>query len=195
MILSHFMNNPISKTIITKKNRSEMHSYKNFALHGIYLFLYAFVKYLSFPFFNYLRSGVIRLFAPQIKTTQISDGVLIWFPWNVSIAKTVSLNQGVIIDGFGHVTIGEGVRIAAYVYINTTDHDFDDPDKLIMEQGFIVGEVVIEDDVWIGTGTIINKGVRIGKGSVIGSGSVVTKDIPPYSVAVGVPCRVIRSRR
>ena len=172
-----------------------MHTKKNYVLHGIYFSLYAFVKYISFPFFNYIRYFVLRLFSSGIKTTKISDGVLIWFPWNVTIAKTVSLNQGVIIDGYGHVTIGEGVRIAAYVYINTTDHEFDDAEQRIMDQGFVVGEVIIEDDVWIGTGAIINKGVRIGKGSVIGSGSVVTQNIPPYSIAVGVPCRVIKSRK
>ena len=64
-----------------------------------------------------------------------------------------------------------------------------------MDQGFVIAEVVIEDDVWIGSGVQINKGVRIGKGSIIGSGSVVTKDIPPYSVAAGVPCQVLKKRQ
>ena len=177
------------------KPRSDMHSFRNYVLHGIYLLLYGLVKYLSFPFTNYLRSGILRLFSSTIKTTHIADGVSIWFPWNVKIGRRSSLNQGVIIDGYGGVNIGEGVRIAPYVCINTADHEFDDPDKFIMEQGFVIAEVNIEDDVWIGVGSKINKGVRIGKGSVIGSGSVVTKDIPPYSVAVGVPCRVTRSRK
>jgi len=105
------------------------------------------------------------------------------------------LNQGIIIDGFGGVTIGEGVRIAAYCVINTADHDFSDTTRMICDQGFVVAGVVIEDDVWLGTGVIVNKGVTIGRGSVIGAGSVVTNDIPAYSIAVGVPCRVVRSRR
>lgn len=54
--------------------------------------------------------------------------------------------------------------------------------------------MVIEDDVWIGANVCINKGVIIGRGAVIGSGAVVTKDIPPYAIAVGVPCRVIGRR-
>ncbi len=53
---------------------------------------------------------------------------------------------------------------------------------------------VIEADVWIGEGVKICAGVRIGIGSVIGAGAIVTHDIPPYSIAVGVPCRVIRRR-
>ncbi|GAB6120621.1 MULTISPECIES: CatB-related O-acetyltransferase [Dysgonomonas] len=56
------------------------------------------------------------------------------------------------------------------------------------------GPIIIEDDVWIGLYTIILSGVKIGKGSVIGAGSVVAKDIPPYSIAVGNPVRVLRKR-
>lgn len=171
-----------------------MHRIRNYLLHGVYLSMYGFVKYLAFPFFNCVRYAVIKLFAPRIKTTHICDGVLIWFPWRVSIGRRSSLNQGVIIDGYGGVTIGEGVRIAAYTCINTTDHEFRDKNRMIVDQGFICAPVIIEDDVWIGAGTNINKGVKIGRGSVIGSGSVVTKDIPPYSIAVGVPCRVIGQR-
>lgn len=53
---------------------------------------------------------------------------------------------------------------------------------------------VINNDVWIGDGTIIMPGVKIGQGAVIGANSVVTKDIPPYSIAVGQPCRPIKYR-
>lgn len=52
--------------------------------------------------------------------------------------------------------------------------------------------VTIGNDVWIATGVLVLPGVTIGDGSVIGAGSVVAKDIPPYSLAVGNPCRVIR---
>jgi acetyltransferase-like isoleucine patch superfamily enzyme len=54
-------------------------------------------------------------------------------------------------------------------------------------------EVIIEDDVWIGLNSIILPGVKIGKGSIIGAGSIVTKDIPPFSVAIGNPAKVIKS--
>jgi acetyltransferase-like isoleucine patch superfamily enzyme len=87
-----------------------------------------------------------------------------------------------------------GVRIAPYVVINTVDHSFDNTSERIMNQGYTCAKVIIEDDVWIGSHVCINKGVTIGKGCVIGSGSVVTKNIPPYSIAVGVPCCVIKKR-
>ena len=56
------------------------------------------------------------------------------------------------------------------------------------------GGIIIEDDCWLGSHVTVTKGVRIGKGSVIGANSVVTKDIPPYSVAVGTPAKVIKKR-
>ena len=177
------------------KSKEEMNSIKNMLLHGVYLGLYGFVKYLPFPFFHYFRYFVIKLFAPSIKTKSIADGVTIYFPWKVQIDKNSTLNQGVIIDGFGGVEIGEGVRIASNVAINTADHNFENPNIFIYKQGYLCAPVVIEDDVWIGANCCINKGVTIGKGSVIGGGSVVTKNIPPYSVAVGVPAKVIKKRK
>lgn len=175
-------------------SHQEMKSPKNLVAHGIYLTLYGIVKNWSFPFSELFRYIVLRLFAKDIHTRAISDGVTIWFPWRLSMGKRSSLNRGVIIDATGEVSIGEGVRIAAYTCINTADHEYTDPEVYIVDQGFVIAEVVIEDDVWIGSGVQINKGVRIGKGSIIGSGSVVTKDIPPYSIAAGVPCKVLKKR-
>ena len=58
----------------------------------------------------------------------------------------------------------------------------------------VIGDITIEDDVWIGTNVTILAGVTIGRGSVIGAGSVITKSIPPYSIAAGNPCKVIRKK-
>jgi acetyltransferase-like isoleucine patch superfamily enzyme len=72
---------------------------------------------------------------------------------------------------------------------------FADPDRLIAEQGITARGIVIEDDVWLGGGAVVLDGVRIGRGAVVGAGAVVTQDIPPYAIAVGVPARVVGSRR
>ena len=86
------------------------------------------------------------------------------------------------------------MRIGAHVVIIPYNHLFEDPSVQIFKQGSSQQGVFIEDDVWIGAHVTVTDGVRIGKGSVIGAGAVVTRDIPPYSVAVGVPARVIKSR-
>lgn len=88
------------------------------------------------------------------------------------------------------IRIGDGVMIAPGVTLTTTGHPIH-PD---LREDFrrFSEPIVIEDKVWIGSSVVVLPGVRIGYGSVIGAGSVVSRDIPPMSVAVGVPCRVVR---
>ncbi len=93
------------------------------------------------------------------------------------------------------VRVGADVLIAPFCYVQDTDHGFADPDTPIADQPSVSSPIVIEDGVWLGAHSIVTRGVRIGKGAVIGAGSVVTRDIPPYAIAVGSPARPIRSRR
>lgn len=93
------------------------------------------------------------------------------------------------------IMIGRDVMIAQAVTIRDTDHGFYETTKPMAGQGIVTSPVVIEDDVWIGHGAAILKGVRVGRGSIVAAGAVVTKDVPPYSIAGGVPARVIKSRK
>lgn len=86
------------------------------------------------------------------------------------------------------VVIGNRVQFGPNVSIYSAGHDTSVLSRIkFVEFGH---PVFIEDDCWIGGNVVILPGVRIGKGSTVGAGSVVTKDIPPYSVAVGNPCKV-----
>ena len=96
--------------------------------------------------------------------------------------------------GHGGLTIGNDVRIAPQTIIIPSNHNFDRVDLPISKQGETSLGITIGDDVWIGAGCKILDGVTIGTGCVIGAGSVVTRSLPPYSVAVGLPARVIRRR-
>lgn len=111
---------------------------------------------------------------------------------------TAGTNLGVsnfsFLAGQGGLRIGDNVRIGPHVVIYASNHIFNDPHIPIAKQGMSARGITIEDDIWIGAGAIILDGVRIGKGSVIGAGAVVTKDIPPYSIAAGVPARIIKKR-
>ena len=84
--------------------------------------------------------------------------------------------------------------ISPRVSIFAENHDFDNPNIIMKEQGVTKKFVKIEDDCWIAANSIILAGVTIGKGSVIAAGSVVTKDVPAYSVVAGVPAEIIKSR-
>jgi acetyltransferase-like isoleucine patch superfamily enzyme/putative methionine-R-sulfoxide reductase with GAF domain len=112
----------------------------------------------------------------------------------IEIGEQTFIGPYTCIGGPGNVTIGKHCLIAAHTGIVANNHIFVDPVQNIRDQGVTGEGIVIEDDCWLGYGVKVLDGVTIGQGSVIGAGAVVTKDIPPYSVAVGVPARAIASR-
>lgn len=113
----------------------------------------------------------------------------------ISLGAGVSIHENTILNAcHGHIRIGDNVLLGPGVLLRAADHLFADPDRPIVAQGHDGGEIVIEDDCWIGGKAVILKDVTSGRGSVIGAGAVVTRDIPPGSVAVGVPARVIGRR-
>ncbi len=91
------------------------------------------------------------------------------------------------------LTIGEKCVTAGMVYINTSDHMFL-KSACILDQGYTHAPVVLEDDVWIGGNVVINKGITLGKGAIVGANAVVTKDLPAYSINIGIPAKTIRYR-
>ena len=91
------------------------------------------------------------------------------------------------------ITVGRYVLFAPYVHVSDHSHGYQDVSKPVMHQPvFSNGRVVIEDGCWLGFGSHILSGVTIGKNSVIGANSLVTENIPPFSVAVGSPAKVIK---
>ena len=86
-------------------------------------------------------------------------------------------------------SIGANTMIAAGVYLTDADwHDIYDRTRVIGRHG----DIVLEDNVWIGDGTIVCKGVTVGANSIVGAGSVVTRHIPANVIAAGNPARVVR---
>jgi len=92
----------------------------------------------------------------------------------------------------GPVTIGRQVIVAQNVVLSGLNHTYTDVTVPIRLQKVTTAAVIVEDEVWIGANAVITAGVTIGKHSVVAGGAVVTKSIPPYSVAVGNPARVIK---
>jgi acetyltransferase-like isoleucine patch superfamily enzyme len=94
------------------------------------------------------------------------------------------------------ITLGDKVTVGPRVAIITGDHNTSELGVFIHDVAAKrAGDdlpVVIEDDAWIGYGAIILKGVTVGRGSVVGAGTIVAKSVPPYSVVVGSPGRVVR---
>lgn len=111
------------------------------------------------------------------------------FAGRINIGDYCLLCPGVRLDSACGIEIGKNTMLASSVYI--TDADWHD----IYDRTQVIGRtepVILEDNVWVGDGTIVCKGSRIGENSVIGAGSVVTGDIPANVIAAGNPARVIR---
>ena len=92
----------------------------------------------------------------------------------------------------GPVKIGNHVNFAQGITVTALNHNFADANKRIDEQGVSTNPVTIEDDVWVGANAVILPGVKIGNHCVVAAGAVVTKDVPPHSLAAGVPAKVIK---
>ena len=112
----------------------------------------------------------------------------------IYIGERTYIGPYTCISGHGKVAIGKDCLIASHCSIYAHNYNFSDPSKTIKEQGFVSKGITIEDDCWLGSGVRVVDGVTIGQCSVIGAGAVVTKNIPPYSIAVGVPAKVVSAR-
>jgi acetyltransferase-like isoleucine patch superfamily enzyme len=113
----------------------------------------------------------------------------------LSLGDKSNLARHISVNCYLDVEIGDSALIADNVYISDFDHRFDDLAVPIKDQGIAKSRVRIGRDVWLGTKVTVCRGVVIGEGTVVGANAVVTNDLPAFSVAVGVPARVIKDRK
>lgn len=120
---------------------------------------------------------------------------------DISIGDNCTISRFCILQSSLKIVLEDGVQIAPFVHIVDARHYFADEKtnislrELDKIRGIEASPVTLCKNAWIGSSSVILKGVTIGEGAVIGAGSVVTKDIPPHTVAVGVPCKVIRMKQ
>lgn len=155
-------------------------------------------------------SLVKRLFNKGISSYQLSRfgtvgkncqlrGVGNFTEKNIFLGDNVTIGvNSTFLASDAKIIIKNNVLFGPHVFLITGNHRIDVLGKYICDVKEKLPEndadIVIEDDVWIGAGSIILKGVTVGEGSVIGAGSVVTKDVPPYAVVAGNPAKVIKYR-
>lgn len=160
----------------------------------------------SFSFFHHLMSLLAYYIINNVigrKKAVIGEGskvhptVIIRQGERVSIGKGCLINHNNVLQAgkkVGRIVIGNYVQTGPNVMMFAFNHGIENNGIPMILQDYMDGDIVIEDDVWIGAGTTITAGVTIGTGCVIGAGSVVTKDLPPMSVCAGSPAKVIRER-
>ena len=112
----------------------------------------------------------------------------------LSIGDKVVFGRNNVVNAYLDISIGATSIIADMVYVTNFDHVFTDVERPIKDQGIVKSPVRIGADVWLANKVSVVRGTVIGDGCVVAANAVVTRDLPPYSVAVGVPARVIRNR-
>lgn len=149
-----------------------------------------------FAVFNYIKSKYLMLiFGAKIGRRVIFyPGVWIFTGRNLKVGDDVDFAKDVIITTDGGVIIGDRVLIGYRTQILSANHNVPPKPQRIFEAGHTKAPVKIGDDVWIGANSIILPGVEIGEGAVIAAGSVVTKNVPAFSYAAGIPARIIKER-
>ena len=114
---------------------------------------------------------------------------------HIHLGKNSSVGSNSVIVSTDGVSIGSSVLIAGGCYISAGSYHIDNISIPIVEQGsYTKGPVLVDDDVWLGTGAIILDGISIGKGAVVGAGAVVTKNVVEKNIVTGVPAKVLRIR-
>lgn len=131
-----------------------------------------------------------KLLGSTGKSVYIEPNFRCDYGYNIHVGEDFYANFDCIMLDVCEIRIGKNAMLAPNVQLYTAYHPVDAKERISgIEYG---APITIGDNVWIGGGAIVNPGVSIGDNVVIGAGSVVTKDIPPNSVAVGNPCRIIK---
>lgn len=122
------------------------------------------------------------------------SGVTIHSARNITLGNNVRIGEKSYINALGGLKIGNNVHLGPQVFIWTSIHSYEKPEKLPYDDIEIKKPVTINDNVWIGAKAVIIPGVTISEGAVIGMGAVVTKDVPPCAVVGGNPAKILKYR-
>ena len=136
-----------------------------------------------------LRILLLRLFGAQIGRHCRVTSARIWVPWNLKLDDYAVIGDGAEIYNLAPVHIGANSVISQRSYLCTATHDYTRSDFPLYSKPITVGA-----SAWVAAGTFVAPGICIGEGAVVGAHSVVTRDVPPWTVCAGNPCRVIKQR-
>jgi acetyltransferase-like isoleucine patch superfamily enzyme len=142
---------------------------------------------------NYVRKARLKKLGRGAK---LSPTVFLKFPENIEIGENSFINHLCCVwaSPDGPITIGNDVFFGPNVSVISSNHGIDAGTLIRLQPGRDAA-ISIGDDVWIGANVVVTAGVSIASGAVVGAGAVVTRDLPPMSISVGVPARVIGYRQ
>jgi putative colanic acid biosynthesis acetyltransferase WcaF len=136
-----------------------------------------------------VRIALLRLFGAQIGRRCLVGSARIWVPWNLQMGEFSAIADSVEIYNLAPVRIGANSVVSQRSYLCTATHDYTKSNCPIYSLPITIGA-----SAWIAAAAFVGPGINVGEGTVVGACSVVTKDVPPWTVCAGNPCRVIKAR-
>ena len=172
-------------------NKMELCSYIEKKDHPILLKIWRLVNAFFFPWCgNKFRQVLLKMFGAKIgKGCLICRGVTVYAPWNLKIGDMVCIGPYVELYDKNKIEMGSGVVISQDSYLCTASHDISSS-----KMELVTAPIIIGDNVWIAAKTSILLNVTINEGAVVGACAVVAKDVPAWSVVVGNPAKVVKTR-
>lgn len=138
---------------------------------------------------NPLRIMLLRLFGARIGRGCVVGSVRIWIPWNLQMDEFAVVANGAELYNLAPIRIGAHSVVSQEGCLCTSTHDYTQPDFPLYSRPITVGA-----RAWIAARAFIAPGITVGEGAVVGACSVVTKNVSPWAVCVGNPCREIKQR-
>jgi len=164
-----------------------LESKPNFALRVIWTIINSTI-FRILP--NYARLWLLRIFGAKFGHGPIYRSARVYAPWNLECELSACIGPNVEIYNKAKVFIGHQAIISQGAYVCTATHDITSP-----RMELIIKPIRIESQAWVAAKATILPGVTIGEGAVVGACAVVAKDVPPWSVVVGNPARVVGKRK
>lgn len=153
--------------------------------------------FFSLIFYYYVNYVLGRKRAKIGHNSKVHPTVVLRQAERIRIGNNCLINHNNVLQAgksVSIITIGNNVQTGPNVLMFAFNHCTETNGVPMINQDYLDSDIIIEDDVWIGAGSVITAGVKIGKGSIIAAGAVVTKDIPSNVIAGGVPAKIIKKR-
>jgi acetyltransferase-like isoleucine patch superfamily enzyme len=183
----------LSRQIVDERATNRQSFLNNFADFIVNLFLNGLPHA---PFANAFKSKLMISRGAQIgERVKLLQGIWVDRFTHLSIGDDVSIAKDVVIVAIGGVQIGDRAMIGYGSKLISAGHNIPDDRGPMRFSGALLKEVVIEKDTWLGTQTVILPGVTIGEGAIVAAGAVVTKNVEPFAMVGGVPAKLIKMRK